>query len=574
MLTVPDSIKDLLHLDSCQKNIRIHFPNGERSDICNNLIVRNTVSLTESLCSQNTLKFGLCEAPVFECEVVGVGNIKGATIEVFCEIYCDATATDAVFQPDLQHYVYQIPYGVFVIQSAKRQADMNHRKITAYGGSAASDWKFSESESKKICYVSGTNPCYTPNAGFFLAANSYFTLDDIVDEESFAPSNLMVDRGYSGVVSFTLYYYQVEWAQTAGDGKRDDWQYLFRVDHSHYDADYKKKIADFVHQYYNYNFSRTDVPLFHNSIRHTISDSYFIRINYDCDNEYFYPYANGYYASNRGLRWMILGRISVGIRRNGELIDSRVFDLYSEKPNIYKITYKSAYSYMSDIGLSIPLNSVYHDEVTPEMTTQEPNLSEFDLQTYINNYLEIRGCFGRFSRTDPDKMELLNIKRQFGLTPSSSQYPGASVYPQGVTGGKLLPGDYQTCWYDDNYTTPIGAIKFTYVSSGQVIEGIYYLTGYNEDSNPDSYRVYDLTANGIVKGTMTLATMNYICQMIKNNIENVSYMPVDFVGRGLPYVEEGDTFEILTASNDSITTIVLNRTLSGEQVLTDSYKSV
>ena len=65
-----------------------------------------------------------------------------------------------------------------------------------------------------------------------------------------------------------------------------------------------------------------------------------------------------------------------------------------------------------------------------------------------------------------------------------------------------------------------------------------------------------------------------ICTTIADNLEGVRYMPVDFVGRGLPYVEAGDTFEILTKSNDSITTIVLDRTLSGEQTLTDSYKSV
>ena len=43
MLQIPDEIKELLHRDSCQKNIRIHFPNGERSDICNNLIASNAL---------------------------------------------------------------------------------------------------------------------------------------------------------------------------------------------------------------------------------------------------------------------------------------------------------------------------------------------------------------------------------------------------------------------------------------------------------------------------------------------------------------------------------------------------
>ena len=132
MLQVPNNIKELLHQDHCEKNIRIHFPNGERSDICNNLIVKDTVSFTESLCSQNTLKFGLCESPIFECEVVGVGNIKGATIEVFCEIHCEPTTEGAVFRPDLGYHVYPIPYGTFVVESSKRQADMIHRKVIAY----------------------------------------------------------------------------------------------------------------------------------------------------------------------------------------------------------------------------------------------------------------------------------------------------------------------------------------------------------------------------------------------------------------------------------------------------------
>ena len=149
MLTVPDSIKEKLHLDHCQKNIRIHFPNGERSDICNNRIVKDTVSFTESLCSQDTLKFGLCEAAVFECEVVGVGNIKGAKIEVFCEVYCESDTTGAEWKTDLQAWVYPIPYGTFYVESCKRQADMIHRKIEAYGGTASFNFNVCKYERQK-----------------------------------------------------------------------------------------------------------------------------------------------------------------------------------------------------------------------------------------------------------------------------------------------------------------------------------------------------------------------------------------------------------------------------------------
>ena len=121
MINVPQEIKDLLHQDTCKKNIRIHFIDLERSDICNDLIVKGSVSFKESICSQNNLKFGLCEGSVFECETVGVGYIKGARIRVFCEVYCGNNVSGAIFRPDLQAYVYPIPYGVFTIESSRNR---------------------------------------------------------------------------------------------------------------------------------------------------------------------------------------------------------------------------------------------------------------------------------------------------------------------------------------------------------------------------------------------------------------------------------------------------------------------
>ena len=145
-----------------------------------------------------------------------------------------------------------------------------------------------------------------------------------------------------------------------------------------------------------------------------------------------------------------------------------------------------------------------------------------------------------------------------------------------MTGGKLLPNDYQSCWYEDEYTLPFGAIYCEYKNtSNEDVSFTLYLTGYNAESDSDTYRTYNLTDNYYIRYyTWTEAQIQAICEQLADGIDGVSYMPVDFVGRGLPYVEAGDTFEILTKSNDSITTIVLNRTISGEQVLTDSYKSV
>lgn len=88
MLTIPSAVEDALK-NGAQKNFRVHFPNGERADITNDNIVSESVSFTESICSQSELKFGLAEASVLEFETVGVENIRGAEIEASVEVTYD-----------------------------------------------------------------------------------------------------------------------------------------------------------------------------------------------------------------------------------------------------------------------------------------------------------------------------------------------------------------------------------------------------------------------------------------------------------------------------------------------------
>ena len=199
---------------------------------------------------------------------------------------------------------------------------------------------------------------------------------------------------------------------------------------------------------------------------------------------------------------------------------------------------------------------------------------DFSIRDNAEAFTELNGMLTFFNREGG--AEMTTLKRQFDLDPDDTLYPGATLYPLGVTGGTIYPNDYQSCWYDDEYTKPFGAIKCVYKNTNnEDCIFTYYLTGFDENSDVNSYQTYSLENNEIIKGsTWTETQIQNICENIADNIEGVSYMAVDFVGRGLPYVEAGDTFEILTKSSDSITTIVLNRTITGEQTLTDSYKSV
>ena len=573
MLNVPDEIKELLHRDNCLKNIRIHFPNGERADICNDQIVFNSVKFTESLCSQNTLKFGLCEASVFECEVVGVSNVKGATIEVSCEIYCDGSVTGAEWKADLEHYVYSIPYGTFVINEAKRQADIIHRKIVAYGGTA------NLTVDNEILIAKGrarwsSNTAYSPDifATMMMVSNSTARLDKATFTE------LTAQDGQIGIYSIsrfqgerlvTLVYDCIYYEITTSNQNN---LYFFEAEEPY------KTFDEIANELYANDLGESEmVPL------SCLKSKFLFGAGQRTET-----FSSGNYTTYRD---------SAAMQKGMYIYPYQTFDPSLPYNNYIFLPYKISFLYR-ELGEEAVVTASCEFRDKTKIKIYEVDISDYPQATFTvsrendgtNNYrfdpdsidylklfnkvLELGGVFGNMNRNN--MFELINIKQRFSMNPADDLYPDEDLYPEGSVGGKLLPEDYQSCWYNDDYTKPFGAIVCKYTNTSNV-ECIltYYLSGFGAGTPVEQYQVYYLSDNDIIaKSKWTNAQIEAMCAIIADSIEGVTYMPVEFVGRGLPYVEAGDTFEILTGSNDSITTIVLRRTLSGEMVLTDSYKSV
>lgn len=622
MISVPDSIKEKLHLDHCQKNIRIHFPNGERSDICNDLIVKDTVNFTESLCSQETLKFGLSEASVFECETVGVGNIKGATIDVSCEIFCNQSDEGAEWRPDLQHYIYSIPYGTFVVDESKRQSDMNHRKIVAYSGITVQEALKDEIsyvlEPLYIYKVKASNPELLKNTILMQsdAAYQYDLMKRISARLNVAvagdyqytlvrsaydtyhtnglplPNNyavaLLYDTRSISDSSAPLRYIEVL------EPSMNVEEIIARViemmaDNGFTDESDKKRISEFLRLWFADPYSNPIAPFRRLSVPEIVTDkcgsyTYNAYTHNVCgfESKELFCYPLPYYEY-RGRGFFSDVDVPAGfaiLNEQNIIVDSFryrptydntgvSFRVYTVSSDIFgKFIYQQSKVY-ADFPVSVD-GQVTHDYgYVPDTSVNR----QFYLD-YSTAAFELQGLFGKVGRKNV--IDMLNIQRQFHLVPASDLYPNYDQYPEGVTGGNLLPEDYQTCWYDDEYTKPFGAVHCIYKNTSEEdIDFTMYLPGFDETVPTDSYQTYEISENVILKGgAWTAQFITDICNVIAGNIKGVQFIPVDFMGRGLPYVEAGDTFEILTKSNDSITTIVLNRTLTGEQTLTDTYKSV
>ena len=137
-----------LTADERHKEIRIHFPNGEMRDLWNYDIVQESFNFTESVCSADVLKFGLCEAAEVTFEVVGIEeNFSGCKIEVFYEIdvsdidytencsgryVSDTDNCNRSIGDEVERGVYSIPIGSFtVIECTRSKSDMKHRSVRA-----------------------------------------------------------------------------------------------------------------------------------------------------------------------------------------------------------------------------------------------------------------------------------------------------------------------------------------------------------------------------------------------------------------------------------------------------------
>lgn len=576
MINVPERIKELLHHDSCYKNVRIHFPAGERTDICNDMIVKDSVSITESICSRGEIKLGLSESPTFECEVVGVENIKGCEIEVYLEIECESSVAGSEFKIDIQKNVYPIIMGRFIVDSCQRQSDYQHRRIVAYAVSIRTIVENSKKETSigneyilTSAYLEGySNVKYSPSI--------IATLLDAgrCDRLVFDESEIEEAQPY-GQEEDVIIRYSISNQASINSSKSfgllikpchvDNWnsEYLLYFQLNGENNKTLKECVDEVNDEMGTNYDYTKIV---NSVFGWRIGRSNYAYNYQTHyNKVLYGYGNvsgdGHHII--GYPVGVFAYYSDSTHPYGVMAESYFRDYSNDK--IYKVK-------ASALGSRITFDRV---EMTGDVVAASTYhvADEIPWEDMFEAITEIRGSIGRVDRYST--LQLVDMKQQFYINPSESLFPGNNVKPMEAKGGSIVKEDYQTCWYDDLYTLPYGVVKCTYKNTNEEeATYIYYIEGFDNTSDESTYKTYEIKNNYVIRNAMwTESQIEAICQNVASSLSGVTYMPFELKGRGLPYVEPGDTFEVLTPANESITTIVLERTLSGEQVLTDKYSS-
>lgn len=133
MIDVPVEVKELLMDGRTKKRYRIIVLNDEDMTtdfvIDNDTLVSESVSLDERMCSDDTIKFGLCEGSSIEFQYFDHPLITGRRFQVFLDIdYVHIIHEEEVEQENTCH----IPLGYFTAQKCSRQASTGIIKVTAY----------------------------------------------------------------------------------------------------------------------------------------------------------------------------------------------------------------------------------------------------------------------------------------------------------------------------------------------------------------------------------------------------------------------------------------------------------
>ena len=206
------------------------------------------------------------------------------------------------------------------------------------------------------------------------------------------------------------------------------------------------------------------------------------------------------------------------------------------------------------IGIEQETQSLVQDDIQIEKTIQPSELLGIDVLEAI---CEINGCFGQVRKNRKLKYVSIGTK---GLYPSETLYPKDDLYP--LDSEEDTPEKvrfYKKIVYEDYSVQGIDKVQIRQ-EEGDI--GAIYGNGTN---------AYIIEGNFLVYGK-SAEELSEIAQNAYNIIQGITYIPSQVECVGLPWIEVGDKLTAQT-NDDFIETIIMTRTLSGTQALSDTFVS-
>jgi len=208
-------------------------------------------------------------------------------------------------------------------------------------------------------------------------------------------------------------------------------------------------------------------------------------------------------------------------------------------------------SLLAYLGLEFEEQTVTNDTVTLEKTVSPSGLVGNDI---LSRLCEINAGFGHITRENKFKVVQLS---GLGLYPSETLYPAEDLFPS--ESGEYITAGYESTEYEEYIVEPITSMTIREDDED-------FGTTAGVEGNP-----YIIEGNYLLFGKAS-TEMQTIADNILLQVKNKFYRPHNTVMIGLPYMEVGDSVNIMT-DGDAVESFIFRRTLKGIQSLTDEISA-
>lgn len=596
MLNIPDEVKALFKSDSVFKNFHVHFPNGENADLNNDDVVSESVEFTESICSQQSFRFGLTEASELKFTAVNIPNVRGATLEAALEIDIETlgsewaeqhapSGTESFLDPQVCTYgsrnMYRVPYGRFIVDTCPRNHEaMWKREITAYTERMDNAKTMNPFQISVMDTFYPSIQTYAPyvkplalslflstetdilNAGYSKWGWSEqtllntFTVTRTIKKTDGSTVKIEMTPVYRAGVSATSHkietaLFTIDWGNF---WSADTVQLLAdRFDSLSYNAEASgygslyEMAQDFLQDYY--------MPGFIQYYENNINGAAYIPV--PKGSFILYPYVNEIKLAD-GFRPCYLSEI-----RLTDVTSSSSPTILPGVTGLKSVSFTAYYNDTAEVINESPLSFSSTLETTRKgfggvVTKMYSFANAFSLSGIVQGYLELQCRFGSPARAGG--MEITALDNSAPV--------------------QIVPAEYSELWYDETTISPIGYVQIVFKDEKgedqditvQIGEGnsVYDLRD-NEVLNNMVFTVSKAEAeDGITIESKLLAFLNSV---FTPNIPDLSFVPIELTKQGLPYLEAGDAIEITTGDGQTVPSFILRQTIKGIQFLTASVES-
>ena len=565
MLTIPATVKTVMQTDSTRKNFRVMFK-SPRNDLTLSDIVSGSVGFEESMCSQNTLKFGCVEGAVLKFETVGVPNIMGEQFTAGWEFDLSSLSAaqlsaialnpgDGVYVPladsDLGFPYYRVPAGAFVVTSCPRnQESREHRQVTAESPSVVSPFTVAQllSETHKETWTESPRQMAIGILGYAIPnIDTQLGLTATVSKDwTTIKSNLTTftrtylgsagtltitgRRTYSGLGAQYLTRGSLNLIETSGDWPNEEFYLKFISD---------MKDAGFTPTGQTQEaFFRTVKAYFMTHYQPALAMGKSASV-YPAKERYILdPWGTG--SSLDFYDTYVVSEVSYSLVKNGNTLKSgSQGDVNNQSMTISTLTDPNPTTAL----FTISATSVIQD---PDDTPTYGHVDAFDPISIVEGWAEINGWFVSAGRD------------------------GNWRLIEGFTGTSLTLDEISSAWWDDYDISEIKKVRYPYTDDIGTNADDYAISSF---SMFDDYGIYDITSNSVLT-SIENGTRSLVLSMLQTyfipNLANLVFTPATIEAKNRPDIEAGDKITV----NSTFTTLMTRQSIDGEQLLSATMESV